>query len=749
MSPAILRRLQQAQQELQNGQLEEAAESCERVLRKAPKNAEALWLLGVARLMANRVDEAVPLLERAVAAEPNHGAALEYSGLAHLMRGDYAKAEEPLRKAAAIPHAPPSVFMRLGLALLHQGRHDEAVQKLERAMTADPRSVDTRVNLGRAYAAQGRWGEAREQFDEILQRQPSHVDALYNAGVASIELGDADRARIHFERCLACDPRHIDALERHAAACLKLGRFPQALSDLRRLVDFKPADAALAAVFADATFQCGDIDEALASAAKALELDPAQSGPYSLMAQIHHVRGELDRAVAVLKEGYERTDAGPLLGALVHLTHKQSDWAAWRPAWEAMQRKLDEGGDLGSPFWLLVEPTTPAQQLAYATQWSARKYPPPPGDRPAHRQASRKKRDRVRIGYFSGDFYQHPVPVLMVEVLELHDRERFEVFAYSYGPDDGSAMRARLAGASEHFIDVRWDPDDLLAERLRADELDVLVDLKGYTVGDRLSVLARRPCEMQVSWIGFAGTSGAHFIDGIIGDPFLIPPELEQYYSERVLRVPNCYFPSDRKRPAPPPLSRSEYGLPQDAFVFCCFNQTVKITPEIFARWMALLHALPHAVLWLLEDNRWASENLRSAACGHGIDPQRLVIAPRLPTAQHLARYAAADLALDSAPYTSHTTGSDALWLGCPLVALCGETFAARVSGSLLTNCGLGDLVTYTLDGYEKLAYRLATDTTYMREVRARLALARDQAPLFDSQQFTRDLETLYLSLVQ
>jgi predicted O-linked N-acetylglucosamine transferase (SPINDLY family) len=467
------------------------------------------------------------------------------------------------------------------------------------------------------------------------------------------------------------------------------------------------------------------------------------------MAQIHHIRGELDRAVAVLEQGYERTAAGPLLGALVHLTHKQCDWPAWRPAWETLNTKLAEGGDLGSPFWLLVEPTTAAQQLAYATQWSAQRYPLRADAPPALARVSGSTRDRVRIGYFSGDFYQHPVPVLMAEILELHDRARFEVFAYSYGPDDGSAMRARLERAPEHFLDVRWDPDDRLVERLRADELDVLVDLKGYTVGDRLSVLARRPCAIQLSWIGFAGTSGAHFIDGIIGDPFLIPPELEQYYSERVLRMPNCYFPSDRKRPAPLPLPRSEYGLPQEAFVFCCFNQTVKITPEVFARWMALLHALPHAVLWLLEDNRWANENLRSAARAHGIEPERLVIAPRLPAAQHLARYAAADLALDSAPYTSHTTGSDALWLGCPLVALCGETFASRVSSSLLKNCGLDDLITYTLDDYEKLAYRLATDTQYMREVRARLAAAHDHAPLFDSRQFTRDLEELYLSLLR
>jgi predicted O-linked N-acetylglucosamine transferase (SPINDLY family) len=248
--------------------------------------------------------------------------------------------------------------------------------------------------------------------------------------------------------------------------------------------------------------------------------------------------------------------------------------------------------------------------------------------------------------------------------------------------------------------------------------------------------------------LGYPGTSGAAFIDYIIADEFIIPHGAEDHYSERVLRLPHCYQANDRKRRAAPPRTRVEYGLPDDGFVFCCFNQTVKITPAIFERWMALLRALPRSVLWLLEDNRWASANLLAAAQSHDIAPERVVIAPRLPLHEHLARYAVADLALDTFPYTSHTTGSDALWLGCPLVALCGETFAARVSGSLLVNCGLPDLITSTLEEYEGLALRLATDQELMQNVRQRLATARDRAPLFDSQRFVHDLEQLYLRII-
>ena len=350
----------------------------------------------------------------------------------------------------------------------------------------------------------------------------------------------------------------------------------------------------------------------------------------------------------------------------------------------------------------------------------------------------------MRVGYLSGDFRQHAVSDLLVEVLELHDRARFEIFAYSFGPDDHSPMRARLVNACEHFIDIARNPDDVAAARIRADHLDILIDLNGYTRGARTGVLVRRPCPVQINWLGYPGTMGADFIDYLIADNFIVPPGREAAYSERVRRLPHCYQPNDRKRIVAAPLSRVEYGLPDDAFVFCCFNQAYKITPEVFSVWMSLLRDVPGSVLWLLTDNQWATDNLIGAAQALGIERERLVFAPKLPLAQHLARYRAADLALDTFPYTSHTTASDALWGECLLIALCGETFAARVSGSVLAACDLSELVTYSLDDYARLAKRLALDQRFREGLRARLAVAKTTAPLFDSAVFTRDLEQLY-----
>jgi len=309
-------------------------------------------------------------------------------------------------------------------------------------------------------------------------------------------------------------------------------------------------------------------------------------------------------------------------------------------------------------------------------------------------------------------------------------------------------MRSRLRAACEHFVDIARDPDDVATQRIRSDELDLLVDLKGYTLGARAALLARRPCPVQVNWLGYPGTMGADFIDYVIADNFLVPRGDEGAYSEHVLRMPHCYQPNDRKRLVAAPLARQHYGLPPEGFVYCCFNQAFKITPEIFECWMRLLHATPRSTLWLLEDNRWATENLLRAAHKAGISSDRLLFAPRLPLTEHLARYLVADLALDTFPYTSHTTASDALWSGCLLVALCGETFAARVSGSILTHAGLPELVTRNVQDYTALAQRLATDHEYRNASRERLVAAKASSPLFDSAAFTRDLERIYLDLL-
>jgi len=816
MSALLTRKLEQARASLERGNLATVHTLCSEVLRRAPRNPDALWLLGACALMGGQAREAVPLLEQALATAPGHGAALEHLGLAYLLLGQFSAAESALARAAALQGAPASVHMRLGLAILNQGRAAEAVTALERAhrlapgdpvclvnlgqalgqqgeraaatasfrkaLALAPDLADARYNLGVLHLEAGEWDGARVEFERVVQQAPDFTDALVNLGVVHQKQEQSDQALACFERVLAVSPTHAHALTgraqvlaargRHedaivqyraalaaaptligareglAASCIALGRTREALEQLQTLVTAEPANAAALGVLAETLFQGGQIDAARDAALRAREINADAVVPWSVLAQVHFVRGELDQAVEVLDAGWQRTRSPGLLGMLNHQLRRLCDWQRWRETWPRLASLLPEHADLGTPFALLCEDTTAAQQLDYTRRWAAARFGATAAAGPAAHGTARAP-GRLRIGYLSSDFQEHPAAYLLAEMLEHHDRERFELFAYSYGPPDQGAMRQRLLKTFDHFIDIAWDPDDVAAQRMRDDQLDVLVELKGYTLGDRLGIMALRPCARQITWLGYPGTTGAAFVDYLIADPYIIRPGEEAAYAERVLRLPHCYQPNDSRRPVAAPLPRAEYGLPEQAFVFCCFNQVYKITPEIFTCWMRLLGAVEHSVLWLVDENVWATRNLRAAAAAQGIAPERLVFAGRRPLDQHLARYHAADLALDTFPYTSHTTASDALWCGCPLVGLCGDTFAARVSGSLLTACGLPELVTHDLSAYEALALHLARDKAALGRVRAKICDARQSAPLFDAQGFARDLEHLYCGLMK
>ena len=785
-------------------------------MRHAPRNPDALYLLGLAQLSEGHPGDALPVLRQAVAVAPRHAAALEHLGLAHLMLGQFAEAESALTGATALPGTAASALMRLGVSILEQGRPAEALPPLRRAVALAPHDTDAHLNLGRALAHIGDVAGAREHFQAVLGLAPRHLEAAFNLGVLALQHEDLDEAREWFERVLAESPQYVDAMvslgvvlqkqshldesaaclrqalaldpanaascnnlaatlvlqgrleearnhylaalqiapaypaahEGLAAVCLAVGRVGEAIEHLNATLRAEPDNRNALSALAGALFESGRLNDAEAAAQRLIESEPGAAAAYATLANVNIVRGELDPAIAALELGYARTGSSNLLGMLAYQLRQACDWKKWQAAWDAMSPAIEAGSPLGSPFWLLCEPTTAEQQLAYTRRWAEARFNAvaPAGARAARDSA--RTHQRLRIGYLSSDLQEHAAAYLIAEVLELHDRERFEVFAYSHGPDDRSAMRKRLREACEHFIDIAHEPDDVAAERIRGDALDILVDIKGYTVGDRLTLMARRPCDVQVTWLGYPGTTGAAFMDYLIADPFIIPPERESGYSERILRLPHCYQANDRKRAAAETLRGQDYGIPDGAFVFCCFNQTYKITPDIFAVWMRLLHDVPHSVLWLVDSNGVAKRNLITAAQADGVTAERLIFAPRMPYARHLARYGAADLALDTFPYTSHTTLSDALWCGCPSIGLCGDTFAARVSGSILTAAGFPDLVTYTLADYEQLAGRLAAQPTLLADIRARVARARDGSPLFDSTTFTRDLEQLYVSLV-
>lgn len=766
---------------LMGGAPAEAVQDLRLALAASPQDGMALEYLGLALLNLGEFAEAEQILRRAAALPGAPASVALRLGLAMLRQGRPAEALVALRQALQQAPDHPDCRLALGQALAAGGDSAGATAQFTAVLRTAPGHPDALYNLGVIALADKDWAAARKHFETAVASHPAHADAMVNLAIALEQLQQGANAtqlleralaiapghphahanlgnlrlqaarhaeaRLHFEAALAVAPALPAALEGLGAVARSQGRYGEAVRLLQELVRVDPAAAPAWAALADSLLQTGNLDAADVAADQAGALDPALVWAWSLRAQTRVLRGELVAAIELLAEGFRKTDNTVLLGMLAQHSRRICDWARWSVAWQTLKPRILRGEEAGTPFALLNEDLTAEQLCAYTRAWAERRFAGIATHTPTPAMP-RNPGQRIRIGYLSSDFQEHPAAYLVTELLERHDRAQFEIYAYSYGPRDDGAMRQRIINAVDHFVDIAWEPDDLAIERIRSDGIDILVDLKGYTVGDRLGIMARRASPVQVTWLGYPGTTGTAFIDYLIADPYIIEPGEEHSCSEQVLRLPHCYQPIDRQRLIAEPLARSAYGLPASGLVFCCFNQTFKITPDMFAAWMRILHAVADSVLWLVDDNRWSTANLRAAAAAAGVAAERLIFAPRLPLAQHLARYRVADLALDTFPYTSHTTASDALWCGCPLVALRGDTFAARVSASILTAAQLPALIAGSLPDYETKVLKLSTHRELLRDIARRISAARDTAPLFDTPALTRHLEALYLQML-
>jgi predicted O-linked N-acetylglucosamine transferase (SPINDLY family) len=444
-------------------------------------------------------------------------------------------------------------------------------------------------------------------------------------------------------------------------------------------------------------------------------------------------------------------DAGARVAILLHMEH-MCDWSTLDEDIRILKSILNKPDYLESyqlsramPSTILSIPhITPQEQLLFAKKYTQISMPATP-------PRSFRKRlpaEKINIAYFSGDFNQHPVSQLMVEVLELHDREHFNVKAYSDRPSDGSKLRERVEQAVDEFIDITLSSDDIVIQRILSDKIDILVDLSSYTEASRSELLALRPAPIQVNYLGYLGTMGADFIDYLIADDFLVPPGNDVYYSEKIVRLPS-YQANDRKYLIKENPGRAACHLPEDAFVFCCFNINYKITPDFFDVWCKLLNNIPGSVLWLFASTEEPMSNLCKEAQKRGVNPERLIFAPWVAIDDHMARLSCADLFLDTAPYNAGTTASNALWAGLPVITCSGQTFSSRMAGSLLTALNVPELITYNLDDYYQLAYELATQPNKRKAIQKKVIANKDTALLFDSEHFTRSLENAYRDMIR
>ena len=612
---------------------------------------------------------------------------------------------------------------------------------------------------GVKMADRGQWAGAARAFRRATRSAPH--DELYwiNLANAARRAGSPARAVAAARRCLALNP----------VQPLALRILGDSLGTMHRYEEASEAYACLEASGVsepDAMVQHGAMLQALRRHPEAIDRLMQAAALQPQMMQTHALMATSFRDMALQKEAIEclktvlALDPGNLQ-AMSHLSYERRhvcDWDSLDVDVAQLESVLAMAPDglarVATVFAMLSLPIDPlllkaaARGEALAAALGTVEMPPV---RPADRLGR-----RPRLALLSYDFHEHPVSQLLVDTFEMLDRNRFQLVLYSSGPDDGSALRQRLMQAACSFVDIRGMSDAQAAQRIRDDGIDVLVDLQGHTRGHRLGVFARRPAPLQVSFLGFPGTTGAPFIDYLIGDPLVTPLELAPQYSEKLAQMPITFQPNGRWRPLPQPpqpgmagVSRTAAGLPEDAFVMCAFNHTYKILPEAFDTWCAVLRDVPGAVLWLKETNGQLHDNVRHQARARGVDPARIVFAKAVPYAQHFSRLALADLFVDTWPYNAHTTAADALWAGVPVVTLHGNAFASRVAASVLNAAGIGELAFNTVHDYRCAITALALEPALLASYRQHLEQQRMTLPLFDSTTYTRDLESLLERMVQ
>lgn len=692
--------------------------------------SESLYLTALRYFRAGQLTEAELIFKQVLASQPNH------ADTHHL----------------------------LGIICYQTNRTAEAITYISQALLVSPRNLDYLNNYGLALRANNQLPEALKSFQQAVLLQPKDLDVQLNIGNTLIELNRFEEAAGYYRRVLRVFPKKDDV---RIALCHCLsslgntahtqGKLIQAEACFQEAILFNSRDSVLFYNLGNAQRELGKPAEAAKQYQQAIKFDPNDADIYNNLGNVQRELGQLDLAIA----SYEKAIAinPKLYHAKVHLVHQKQhicDWQGLDIDIAEIRHWVNTVPSAQiSPFAFLAMPTTTSTEQKLCTNnWVNNRY----ASLIAHAEQlnfsqTKIKAKKIKIGYLSADFRLHPLAFLISELIELHDRSQFVIIAFSYGTNDKSTTRARLEKAFDQFYDVKNLSEIEAAQKIHACDIDILIDLTGFTQTSRTGIVALHPAPISVNWLGFPGTmgglNGKGLFDYILTDSFISPTDSANDYAEQLALLPNCYQPNDRKRPIGKTPIREACDLPENTFVFCCFNQTFKITPDVFSVWMRLLKAQPNSVLWLLDCNQWAKRNLIREALAQGVEADKLIFAPRVSIANHLARHVHADLFLDTLPYNAHTTCSDALWMGVPVLTNVGDTFASRVAGSLLQAADLNEFITYSLQDYENKALYFLKNPAHLLKVKEKLLSELMTAKLFDTALFAKSLETIYQSIWQ
>jgi protein O-GlcNAc transferase len=731
----------------QQGRLVDAIIAHRQAIKLNPNYAEAHLALGNVLRQQGDLDGAMQCFRSAIKARRDYPEVHNNIGVLLHLQGRLDQAASAYREAVALRPAYAEAHFNLGVVLHQKLELDAAEAAYRQAISLNPAIAVGHNNLGTVLKDQGRLDHALTAFESAIKLKADYAEAHYNRATVLQHQARLEDALAAYSQAVALRRDYVDAINNAGIVLQELGRATEAIDLYRRLLESMPAHADAWNNLGTALLADRRPDEARAAFEQALAHRPDFPDAYYNLGNARRERGDLAEALTGYRNALRlRPDHADALCQSVYHRAQACAWDNYQADQEQLVDMIRRGVRV-PPFYLLATPASAADQLICARQWI--EPIKPPHANVFHHQAPVDS-GRIRLGYLSGDFHQHATAQLMAELFERHDRGRFEVSAYSYGPDDHSPMRARLVSAFDRFIDIRALSYREAAQRIHADQVDILIDLKGYTHRARPAIAAYRPAPVQVNYLGYPATMGADFIDYIMVDAFVVPDSQQPFFSERLVHLPGSYQVNDRKREVTSALtSRQHWGLPTEALVLCSFNNSYKISPAFFDIWMRLLRSAPGSVLWLLEVNELVKANLRSEAEQRGVASGRLLFAPVVPIAEHLERHRHADLFLDTLPCNAHTTASDALWAGLPVLTCCGDTFAGRVAGSLLTAIGMPELITGSLEQYEQTALALARDPQRLIALRQKLERDRGASPLFDVPKCTENIEAAYARMWQ
>jgi protein O-GlcNAc transferase len=668
----------------------------------------------IQNIQRNNLVEAKVLLLKILDTEPSNFDALNIIGVITGKENNHIEAINFFRKAQKIKPDNNLINFNLAKAFSESGNDLEAIKYYKIAIRLDKNHLGSCLNFANSLYELERYDEALSYYDQALKLKPNYAEAYYNKGNIFRNLKRYDEALYNYDQALKLKPDYVIAYCNKGNIFKDLKRYDEALYHYDQAIKLKPD-------FAEVYNNKGNIFKDLKRYDKAL----------------YHY----DQAIK-LKPDFEY-----LFGMSLHMKMFMCDWQDFNVKVENLLLQTNENKKSSFCYSLLALTDSPSILRKSSEIWINDKHPFNSLFGPILKS---RQRDKIKIGYYSPDFREHPVTYLLTELIELHDKNQFELFGFYFGPPDSSKMHKRVSSAFNQFIDVGLKSDKDIALISRELGIDIAVDLTGFTESARTDIFSYRAAPIQVNYLGYPGTTGAEYIDYIIADPIIIPTESQQYYSEKIVYLPNSYQVNDRQRSMTDKVfTKDELGLPKDSFVFCCFNNNYKITPNTFDGWVRILKVVKGSVLWLLEDNPIAVLNLRKEAQVRGLDPNRLVFAKRTNPPEHLARHRAADLFIDTLPYNAHTTASDALWAGLPVLTCTGESFASRVAASLLNAIELPELITTTQKQYEARAIELATNPEKLKAIKYKLERNRLTTALFDTPRFTKHIEAAYKQMYE